>query len=73
MLFVLACNSLSAISYMVRITDVPNIDLAKKIVSNGEIVVYLMVPLSIPAQRVYNMVIDKVRKGSNDEDKRKCE
>ena len=58
---------------MVRITDVPNIDLAKKIVSNGEIVVYLMVPLSIPAQRVYNMVIDKVRKGSNDEDKRKCE
>ena len=56
---------------MVRITDVPNIDLAKKIVSNGEIVVYLMVPLSVPAQRVYNMVIDKLKKKDEDEEKRK--
>ena len=69
----LACNSLSAISYMVRITDVPNIDLAKKIVSNGEILVYLMVPLSVPAQRVYNMVVDKLKKKDEEEDKKKCE
>ena len=58
---------------MVRITDVPNIDLAKKIVSNGEIVVYLMVPLSVPAQRVYNMVVDKLKKKDEEEDKKKCE
>ena len=70
---VLVCNTLSAVSYMVRITDIPKMSLAKKIVSNGEIMVYLMVPLSVPTQKLYNLLLGKLKHKDDDDDRKKCE
>ena len=58
---------------MVRITDIPKMSLAKKIVSNGEIMVYLMVPLSVPTQKLYNLLLGKLKHKGDDDDKKKCE
>ena len=55
---------------MVRITEIPQINLAKFILSNVEIVVYLTVPLSVPAQKAYNIVKEKIGTKKEEDEKK---
>ena len=59
MLLVLTCNTLSSVSYMVRITEIPHIFTAKKVMAYAEVVVYLMVPLAMPARKLWAMLNEK--------------
>ena len=67
MLLVLGCNTLSAMSYMVRITATPYIFAAKKVVAYVEMVVYLLVPLALPIKKIWSTLRQKIFGESLDE------
>ena len=60
MLLVLGCNTLPAMSYMVRITATPYIFMAKKVVAYAEMVVYLFVVLALPVKKIWLKIRQKV-------------
>ena len=65
LLLVLGCNTLSAVSYMVRITATPYIFTATKVVAYAEILVYMSVPLVLPVRMICLKVRQKISRDSN--------
>ena len=59
MLLVLGCNTLAAMSYMVRITATPNIFVAQKVLSYTQMAVYLLVVLVLPMQKIWSKIQEK--------------
>ena len=59
LLLVLGCNSLSAPSYMVDVSQIPSVFQVKKIISIVEMVVYASVPLTFPLWKIASLVMKK--------------
>ena len=68
LLLVLGCNTLSAVSYMVRITATPYIFLATRVVAYAEIIVYTSVLLALPIRMIWLKLRQKMFGDSVDGD-----
>ena len=48
LLLVLTCNVVASMSYMVEVTSIPGVDLVVSVLSVVEVMLYAVVPLSVP-------------------------
>ena len=61
LLLVLTCNVIPAVSYLVNIQKIPAIQDVLKILKVGELIVYAVLPLSLPVWKL-KIIIDNKRK-----------